>query len=333
MRFETLVEVVRKVLAVEGPRLVEFVWHGGEVTQLSPRYFNKLVWLQQRYARPGVTVKNLLQTNAVDISEDWIAFLRGHRIDIGVSIDGPPRIHDSRRFDKENQPTSDRVAATLSRLDELGLTYGALVVIDRALAEVGPEEFLDYLVSVGLRSANLLNVLPENSTQGGEYLTAVEFTRYQVQLYKVWDRTYRDRIALQPFINLEAGVRSRSKAASCLWSGDCMGRFITVEPNGDVAPCDKYIGAEGSILGNLTTESFGSVLSSPSLKMFADEAARAKQEMKSCRWFAVCQGGCPHDKYISGLRGLSDDATCCGTAPLLDEIESAMQYRMADSAL
>ena len=332
MRFETLVKIIREVLSLDGPRLVEFVWHGGEVTQLSPAYFNKLIWLQRRYARPGVTVKNLLQTNAVSLSEEWIAFLRAHRIDIGVSVDGPPRINDSRRVDRDDGATSARIAATLRRLAEHDLTFGALVVVDRALAAVEPEELLDYFVSVGLRSANLLNVLPQNDCEGGEYLSAAEFTQFQVKLYRVWNEDYRDRIALQPFLNLEAGVRARQPAASCLWSGDCMGRFITVEPNGDVAPCDKYVGARGSILGNLTRDRIASVLASPALRAFADAAAEAKRATQGCRWHGVCQGGCPHDKYISDLRGLAHDRACCGTAPLLTEIESAVQSRMADAA-
>lgn len=119
MRFETLVRVIREVLSLDGPKLVEFVWHGGEVTQLSPAYFNKLIWLQRRYARDDVIIKNLLQTNAVHLNEDWITFLRGHRIDIGVSIDGPPRINDSRRVDRNDGPTSGRIASTLMRANSI----------------------------------------------------------------------------------------------------------------------------------------------------------------------------------------------------------------------
>lgn len=332
MRFEVLAKVVREVLSVEGLKLIEFVWHGGEVTQLSPAYFNKLIWLQQRYARPGTTVKNLLQTNAVSLSEEWLTFLRAHRIDIGVSIDGPPRINDSRRVDRHGEGTSTRIAATLRRLAEHRLTFGALVVVDRDLASVPPEELLDYFCSTGLRSANLLNVLPENDCESGEYLSATEFTDFLVNLYRAWHSGYRERISLQPFVNLEAGVRDRRAAASCLWSGDCMGRFITVEPNGDVAPCDKYIGARGATLGNLASDRLGSVLASPELRVFADAAADAKRAMEQCRWHGVCQGGCPHDKYISDLRGLEHDSGCCGSAPLLEAMQSAMQSRMVDAA-
>jgi uncharacterized protein len=332
MRFDVLARVIREVLSAEGPRLVEFVWHGGEVTQLSPAYFNKMIWLQQRYARRGTTVKNLLQTNAVALSEEWVTFLRAHRIDIGVSIDGPPRIHDSRRVDRDGEGTSSRIAASLRRLAEHKLTFGALVVVDRDLAAVPPAELLDYFCDIGLRSANLLNVLPENDCEGGEYLSATEFTDYLVRLHREWDSGYRERIALQPFLNLEAGVRADRPAASCLWSGDCMGRFITVEPNGDVAPCDKYVGAQGAILGNLARDRLGAVLASPALRVFSDAAADAKRAMEQCRWHGVCQGGCPHDKYISELRGLEHDSGCCGSAPLLEAMQSAMQSRMADAA-
>lgn len=332
MRFDTLVRVVREVLSLSSLKLVEFVWHGGEVTQLSPTYFNKLIWLQQRYAPPGLVIKNMLQTNAVDLSPEWIAFLRAHRIDIGVSVDGPPRINDARRVDKRGKGTSARIAANLELLRSFNLQFGALVVVDRDLAMVEPSELLDYFCEIGLPAASLLNVLPENESEGGEYLSSAEFTSFLVSLYQAWNQRYREKIALQPFLNLEAGVRANRGAASCLWSGDCMGRFITVEANGDVAPCDKYVGASGSILGNLVDERLGYILQSPKLRVFSEAAIKAKQCTENCEWHSVCQGGCPHDKYISDLRGLAHDRGCCGHAPLLRTMRSAMQIRLAGAA-
>lgn len=322
--FEVLARIIKEALSIPNIRLVEFVWHGGEVTQLSPKYFTKLIWLQQKFKQPETIVKNNLQTNAVSLSEEWYTFLRGHRLDIGISLDGPPQLNDQRRIDKLGDGTSDRIVSTIKKLQTLDVNHGALMVVDREVAAFPIEEMLDYVASLKLDGLSLLNVLPENSEDTeSEYFSVSEYVDYLIEFYKIWSEGYRDQVSIQPLENLEKGVRNSTGASSCLWSGSCMGKFVTVEANGDVAPCDKYVGADNAIIGNIMQHSLHELLRSLATDSeFVLHAKGEAAETQKCRWHHVCRGGCPHDRFISDKIGLTKPSGCCGFSKLLDIIET-----------
>jgi uncharacterized protein len=47
--------------------------------------------------------------------------------------------------------------------------------------------------------------------------------------------------------------------------------------------------------------------------------------MRDCRWFGVCHGGCPHDRYTGERRLPGYDGRCCGLAPLLDDMAATVE--------
>ena len=51
---------------------------------------------------------NNLQTNGTLLDDAWCAFLAEHRFAVGLSIDGPARLHDRSRPDRRGRPTHDR---------------------------------------------------------------------------------------------------------------------------------------------------------------------------------------------------------------------------------
>jgi radical SAM protein with 4Fe4S-binding SPASM domain len=102
-----------------------------------------------------------------------------------------------------------------------------------------------------------------------------------------------------------------------------MGGFLTVEPSGDVMACDKYIDDPDYVFGNLLGEQLPDLLHTGPLPARRAELAAEVAPARACRWFAVCRAACPHDRYLRGHLGIADDASCCGLAPLLADIEAA----------
>lgn len=190
MSFTVLARTIRDALLAPGIRRIEFVWHGGEVTLLGTKFLRKAIWLQQRYVKPGITVSNSVQTNAVDVSDEMMFFLRDFDISVGVSIDGPPAVNDVRRVDTEGKGTSDRILATLERFRAVGIAYGILAVVDSEIAAIPPRDLLDYFVATGARGVDLLNVLPDNDSDScavvGTYLPWPKFVRFMCELFDVW---------------------------------------------------------------------------------------------------------------------------------------------------
>jgi uncharacterized protein len=75
--------------------------------------------------------ENTLQTNGTLLTDDWCAFLRENNFLVGISIDGPRRIHDVHRKDKAGGPTFMRVLHGLRLLQRHGVETNVLVTVNR----------------------------------------------------------------------------------------------------------------------------------------------------------------------------------------------------------
>ena len=58
-----------------------------------------------------------MQANGTLLTEEWGEFLKENDFLVGISIDGPPEMHDAYRVDKGGRPTSARVLRGLDVLD------------------------------------------------------------------------------------------------------------------------------------------------------------------------------------------------------------------------
>lgn len=329
MSFPVLARAVRDVLRAPGVRHVQFVWHGGEATLLPTSFYRKALWLQQQFRQPGQVVRNAIQTNATHLNDEWLAFLRRYGVSVGVSLDGPPEVHDQRRLDVSGRPTSARVHAGLERLRSAGVEHGILLVVDDAIVDVGPERVLAYLLDIGVTHVDLLNALPMNTPVGapwnGAYLPWPRYIDFLRGMFRSWWPEHAERLWIRELGGLVQQLGG-GPPATCVFAGDCFGGFLTIDPSGDVSACDKYVDDAGYHFGNLLTQDLTSVLSSGGLHTVRSDNDTAVDRMRDCPWFSVCHGGCPHDRYTSLRRRPDSDQRCCGFAPLLSE----MAHRLAE---
>jgi uncharacterized protein len=328
MTFGVLARTTRDALRDPSVRHVDFVWHGGEATLLPLSFYRKALWLQERFRRPGQVVVNTIQTNGTRLSDPWLAFLREHGIGVGVSIDGPPEVHDARRLDVAGRPTSARVREGIARLRAAGIdSWGALMVVDEAVIVAGPRRILEYLTEAGVSRIALLNVLPENTAAGeppaGDYLPFPRFVEFLRELFEVWWQEYRDRVVIRELADL-AGQLGGAPPHICVFAGDCFGTYLTVEPTGEVSACDKYIGDDEYRFSAGAGRGLVDAQLSARLKEVREENRRAVERMRDCRWFGVCHGGCPHDRYTGERRLTGYSGQCCGLAPLLDDMAGTL---------
>ena len=329
MTFEVLARATHGALRDPSVASVDFVWHGGEATVLPVGFYRKALWLQERLRRPGQTVLNTVQTNGTRLSDEWLAFLREHDIGVGVSLDGPPEIHDARRLDAAGRPTSARVREGIERLRAAGITrWGVLMVVDEEVCALGPRRLLEYLTEIGVGRVALLNVLPENTPAGtplqGEYLRFPRYVEFLRGFFELWWSEYRDRIVIRELADL-AGQIAGADAQICVFAGECFGVYLTVEPTGEVSACDKYIDDDEYRFGHVLENGLAGVQLSERLATARGENAHAVERMRDCRWFRVCHGGCPHDRYTGERRLPGYDGRCCGLAPLLDDMAATIE--------
>jgi len=114
MKPDVLEAYIQQYIESQNTFEVTFAWQGGEPTLLGLDYFRKILECK-KYAS-GRAINNTLQTNGTLLNDGWCQFFAENKFLIGLSIDGPRRLHDTYRVDKGPKPTFDRVMQGLELL-------------------------------------------------------------------------------------------------------------------------------------------------------------------------------------------------------------------------
>lgn len=328
MSFEVLANLVWAALSDPEHERVVFVWHGGETMLLPIEFYEKALYLQARFRRPGQTVANSIQTNGTRIDDRWARFLRDHEFQVSVSLDGPPSIHDRHRLTVAGQPSYALVREGMRRLREHGVGFGVLMVVDREALAIGPDLIFDFFLEEGISQYGLLAATPENNPEAApgspaeHYVTPSEMTAFLARLYDRWIEHGDERIRIRELEGLRARV-SRREPGLCTFAGGCLGQYFSVEPDGDVSHCDVFVGDPAYRLGNVLVDSFRSIRTNRALAALAERSRSDSHAMAGCPEFSVCNGWCPHERYLSFRHDPRHDPGCCGLRDLIRHVRLA----------
>jgi uncharacterized protein len=324
MEFATAARAIASILRYYNADQIDFVWHGGEVTTLPVDFARKILWLQAQFAHDDQIVRNSVQTNAFRISDDWIHLIAESGLSVGVSIDGTPDIHDHNRRTIGGKPTFERVVANMARMSEMGISVGALVVVTSYTIALGAEALLQSLVRSGVSQIALLNEIPdinsETLTPGHNFVPFAVFVEFMREISKIWWSHYRTQIRVRELDAYLAALDGLSPR-TCTIAGNCMGGYLTIDPDGAVAACDKYVGSKSYVFGKLSRATTEGLPNSPTLHAAREEANVDTNSMLACPYFRFCKGGCPHDnKLTRAYKGTYQ--RCCGLRPLFEDLQT-----------
>ena len=116
MSVDVLEKMISTFMALDLPNY-SFGWQGGEPTLMGLNFFKKSVELQKRYGRDGTRVSNGLQTNAILLDDEWCKHLSEYNFLVGISIDGPKKIHDVNRLTPAGRVSHDDVIKGMNALN------------------------------------------------------------------------------------------------------------------------------------------------------------------------------------------------------------------------
>lgn len=286
--------------------LIFFSWHGGEPTLLGLDHFRRIVELQRRHQPPGRRILNGIQTNGILLDEEWCRFLAAEGFYVGLSLDGPRELHDRYRTTKGGRATHKQVMQTLRLLQRYRIPCDILCVVSdqnvrhptavyRFFRELG----IDYLQFLPL-------VARSNGRVTGETVPAEAYGTFLCTVFDEWVRHDVTRLGIQnfdeamrPFLGMEHAL--------CIFRETC-GDVVVVEHNGDFYCCDHFVDRDHR-LGNIRETPLVEMLESAAQREFG----RRKRDglpryCRECEVLALCNGGCPKDRFIrtpDGEEGLN----------------------------
>jgi uncharacterized protein len=316
---------------IQGQRVPEisFAWQGGEPTLMGVNFFRKVVELQQKYA-DGKKISNALQTNGTLLDDEWCEFLVRHNFLIGLSVDGPAKLHDAYRVDKRQQPTFGKVMRGLEFLKKHGVEFNTLTVVNRInsqhplevyefLKEIG-SGFIQFIPLVERRADQHFNphgldlamppqiedIDPEELPVTGWSVKSKDYGKFLVSIFERWVRRDVGKVFVQIF-DVALGNWMGMGGGLCVFSEKC-GTALALEHNGDLYSCDHFVYPEFK-LGNILNNSLGDMVNSEQQRKFgSDKADSLPKYCRECEVRFACHGECPKHRFIrtpDGEEGLN----------------------------
>ncbi|MBB4303957.1 uncharacterized protein GGD81_003012 [Rhodobium orientis] len=300
-----------------GQREIAFAWQGGEPTMLGLDFFERAVALQKTHCPEGVRISNTLQTNGILLDDDWGDFLARENFLIGISIDGPRRIHDRYRRDRAGRGTFDRVMAGLEVLQRHGVNYNILATVHRENAIKGKEVY-KFLKTLGTPHIQFIPIVERNSPAGGLAaapqvdddpsnaispwsVTPRAYGKFLCDVFDVWHRKDIGKIFVQFFEN-QVALWMGHPALLCVFAETC-GNALAMEYNGDLYACDHFVYPEFK-LGNIREAPIGDMAWSDKTETFGTtKRDTLTAQCGACDFRFACNGGCPKHRILTSRDG------------------------------
>ena len=319
----------------DGCQEAGFAWQGGEPTLLGVDFLRKVVKLQHKYRKAGLKITNALQTNGTKLDDQWCKFLKENDFLVGISLDGPERLHDRYRKTKGGKGSFQQVKSGLDKLIEHQVEFNVLVAVQRdnsdhplevyqALKEFGIQhfQFIPIVERLGDGTVSRRSILPE---QYGKFMNSV---------FDEWLAADIGRIYIQQF---ESALNTiiHDTATLCVHTKQC-GRCLVLEHNGDVFTCDHFVFDDFRI-GNIGQETYVQVVDGEKQSNFGQaKEKKLTHRCKRCDVLHFCNGGCPAQQLVKfGNEEYPHNYLCEGyrtffkyTQPYFEAIARALRNQM-----
>ncbi|MGW5781039.1 FxsB family cyclophane-forming radical SAM/SPASM peptide maturase [Streptomyces sp. NPDC003863] len=290
---------------------VRVILHGGEPLLAGTEFLTRFV-RGLRAALPVTTRAEVaLQTNGTLLDETVLRLCHAEDIRIGVSLDGPPSVHDRYRRDPAGRGSHARVAAALELLARPGhrpLWAGLLTTVDPS---TDPLATYEHLVSYDPPALTLILPLGNWTVPPPGRVPDPTRTPYADWLVPVFDRWYGSggqapRVALfESVIDLLLGGDSSTETV-----GGAPSRLAVIDTDGALTLSDHlkttYDGADRTGL-TVHRAPLDALLGHPGVA--ARQAGRAGlcSTCRACPLVAVCGGGHYPHRYRAGSGGAGHD--------------------------
>ena len=299
---EVLESFTRQYIRSQSGGEVTFAWQGGEPTLMGLEFFRRAVRAQKDHTAPGIQIENTLQTNGILLDDEWCAFLKENDFLVGISIDGPPDLHDLYRRDKGGQPTAEKVLGGLKRLQAHGVDYNILCTVHagnagrpldiyRYFRDELNAAFIQFIPIVeldnktGYQVGNKVTARSVTGRQYGDFLVAIFDEWLKADVGRVFVQIFD--VALAKWMGLSGGL--------CIFEETC-GFGLALEHNGDLFSCDHYVEPRHRLGNIIHTEMIDLVASENQIKFGQHKADSLPRYCLECDVRFVCNGGCPKDR-------------------------------------
>lgn len=302
MSMETLDRVTRDFLSIPMDTHV-FAWQGGEPTLMGMEFFQNAINRQKLYGK-GRQIINSIQTNGTLLDDKWAAFLHENNFLVGISVDGPQKLHNCFRQHSDGRGTHAEVMNGLDALKRHKVDFNALTLVTAA-NQNAPAEIYQYLKQLGFEYHQYIECI-DFAADGKPMPYAIKPGKWGEFLCRLFDEWYPNDVG-KISIRLFDSILSRlgtGQPTICPMNGSCC-NYLVLEHNGDIYPCDFNVRTQ-SRQGNIREAKLKDIFASPAYQAWGTNKKPADRKCFECRFLPLCMGDCPKNR-INGISALCED--------------------------
>lgn len=281
-----------------------FSLHGGEPLLLNKEKFSEIIEELSKLNEIGVNVNISVQTNAILIDNDWCKLFNKYNIIVGVSIDGPKRLHDKYRVDKNGIGTYDKVIKGINLLKENNNNFAILSVTN---ADYKAKELYNYFSALGYFTDFLLldsnyDNLPDYETPMGNWL---------IELFDLWYNNYNSGIQIRIFDIIYKNILGDNSGIDSLGTEE--NSLLVLESNGGLEAVDilKICGNNFTKNNlNIRTHNINDAFNDPLINLYQKSGKYLAKKCLACPVNEICGGGYLPHRY-SSKNGFNNPSVYC----------------------
>jgi uncharacterized protein len=327
---------IRQLLEAHQVPQVTVAWQGGEPTLMGLDFFKRSVELQKKYAKPGTRIENTFQTNGILLNEAWCQFFQKNNFLIGLSLDGPQRLHDMYRKDRGGHGTFERVLKAARLLQQYGVEFNILCTVNSKNANHPLDVYRFFRDNLRAHYIQFIPIVERDNETGYQEGNKVtdrsvqpdQFGRFLIGIFDEWVRKDVGSTFVLNFDGALAGWLGMAGTV-CIFGPTC-GLGMALEHNGDLYSCDHFVEPDYYVGNILMTPMVDLVASEKQRRFGQDKKTSLPRYCRECDVLHICNGECPKNRFVEtpdGEPGLN--YLCAGYKAFFKHADKPMRI-MAD---
>ena len=281
---------IDSMLSMPQVKVITFEFQGGEASTnvLGMRKFiEKVEAVKSKYDK---LVKYRTEINCILVTEELINLIKEFNVSVGVSLDGPKEMTDLTRVDINGIGAFDSIEKGIKKLRDNG------IYIDGAVCTIGqhnvhyPRQLMEFFDKIGMnfkpRPVNILGREKENhlTTNPGEWAKCFK------EMHEMKDEVDVENFSVHIF---EENVYTPIRDYICLrYPCGAARELVSVNPNGDVFPCDGFKSEKKFIMGNVLNEKIEDMLKKTEIIKLRNRTAETIEKCSKCMFRGMCCSCC-----------------------------------------
>ena len=317
---ETLSNLFSQVFASGWVREgLSVVWHAGEPMVLPIGFYRKAFRLIDALKPPEVVVSHSFQTNGTLIDEAWCDFFAEEHVNIGVSIDGPKRLHDRNRLTRSGRGTFDKTIAGIRLLRQRHLPFHVISVLSLDSMRAGREMF-DFYVEEGIEQVCFNVEESEGAHKSQSFAAAGVETAYYLFLSEFWRLAAASPGKIKFIREIEHALQQVIRPEGAPFSNQLVEPFaiISMDWAGNISTFSpELLGLKDPeyndfLLGNINRDALVDLAQCTNLARMLEDINRGVAMCRErCEYFSVCGGGEPVNKLAENGTFASAETVYC----------------------